>query len=69
LVKHKTVIEARHPPFRQTAVSGCGSFSVALLSVHSYNVFERWLGGSFAKLGFSVGLSGFAIVPPNALAK
>lgn len=28
----------------------------------------RWLGGSFAKLGFSVGLCGFANVPPNALA-
>jgi len=27
----------------------------------------RWLGGSFAKLGFSVGLCGFANVPPNAL--
>jgi len=24
----------------------------------------RWLGGSFAKLGFSVGLCGFANVPP-----
>jgi len=28
----------------------------------------RWLGGSFAKLGFSVGLCGFANVPPKALA-
>jgi hypothetical protein len=27
----------------------------------------RWLGGFFAKLGLSVGLSGFANVPPNAL--
>lgn len=27
----------------------------------------RWLGGSFAKLAFSVGLCGFANVPPNAL--
>jgi len=26
----------------------------------------RGLGGSFAKLGFSVGLCGFANVPPNA---
>jgi hypothetical protein len=26
------------------------------------------LGGSFAKLGFSLGLCGFANVPPNALA-
>jgi len=28
----------------------------------------RWFGGSFAKLGFSVGLCGFANVPPIALA-
>jgi hypothetical protein len=28
----------------------------------------RWLGGSFAKLGFSVGWCGFANVPPIALA-
>jgi hypothetical protein len=28
----------------------------------------RWLGGSFAKLGFSVGLCGLANVPPFALA-
>ena len=30
-------------------------------------VFVRGLGGSFAKLGFSVGLCGFANVPPNAM--
>jgi len=30
------------------------------------SVFVRWLGGSFAKLRFSVGLCGFANVPPNA---
>jgi hypothetical protein len=29
----------------------------------------RWLGGSFAKLGFGLCLCGFANVPPNALAK
>jgi hypothetical protein len=29
---------------------------------------ERWLGGSFAKLGLCVGLSCFANVPPNAMA-
>jgi hypothetical protein len=29
---------------------------------------ERWLSGSFAKLSLFVGLSGFANVPPNALA-
>jgi hypothetical protein len=28
----------------------------------------RWLGGSFAKLGISLGLCGFANVPPNAFA-
>jgi len=28
----------------------------------------RWLGGSFAKLGLRVGLSGFANMPPIALA-
>jgi len=40
-----------------------------LLSVHvsCYVGFVRWLGGSFSKLGFSVGLCGFANVPPNAL--
>jgi len=31
-------------------------------------VLVRWLGGSFAKLGFSDGLCGFANVPPNVLA-
>jgi hypothetical protein len=33
-----------------------------------YSVLVRWLGGSFAKRGFSVGLCGFANVPPNGLA-
>jgi len=32
------------------------------------SVLLRWLGGSFAKLGVSVGLCGFANVPPIALA-
>jgi len=32
------------------------------------SVLVRWLGGSFAKLGFSVGLCGFANVPPKAWA-
>jgi len=41
---------------------------VLLLSVHFAVSLVRWLGGSFAKLGFSVGLCGFANVPPNALA-
>lgn len=45
----------------------------ALLSFYfiyqSFNVCFAvcWLGGSFAKLGFSVGLCGFANVPPKAL--
>jgi hypothetical protein len=39
--------------------SVCQSFSVCFV--------VYWLGGSFAKLGFSVGLCGFANVPPNAL--
>jgi hypothetical protein len=33
------------------------------------SVLVRWLGGSFAKLGFSLGLFGFANVPPKAWAK
>jgi hypothetical protein len=34
---------------------------------HLVSVFAvRWLGGSFAKLGLCVGLSGFANVPPKA---
>jgi len=41
-----------------------------ILSIsHLVSIFVvRWLGGSFAKLGFSLGLCGFANVPPNALA-
>ena len=39
--------------------SFCQSFGVCFV--------VRWLGGSFAKLGFNVGLCGFANVPPNAL--
>jgi hypothetical protein len=46
-----------------------GVFSfVALLSI-VYGVLGRWLGGSFAKLGFSLGLCGFANVPPKSWAK
>ena len=44
-------------------------FFCRLFCCHFVSVFvERWLGGSFAKLGFSAGLCGFANVPPNALA-
>jgi hypothetical protein len=34
-----------------------------------YSCLVRWLGGSFAKLGFGLCMCGFANVPPNALAK
>jgi len=34
---------------------------------HLVSVFVRLLGGSFAKLGMSGGMSGFANVPPIAL--
>jgi hypothetical protein len=34
---------------------------------HFLSVFACWLGGSFAKLGFSLGLCGFANVPSNAV--
>jgi len=43
-------------------------FSVVFVRVISCLFLVRWLGGSFAKLGFSVGLCGFANVPPKALA-
>jgi len=33
-----------------------------------WSVLVRWLGGSFAIFGFSVGLCEIANVPPNALA-
>jgi len=40
-----------------------------LIVSHLVSVFVvRWLGGSFAKLGFSEGLYGFANEPPDALA-
>ena len=43
-------------------------FHFIIFISHLMSVFAvRWLGGSFAKLGFSVGLCGFANVPPNAL--
>src|SRR5690606_38415624 len=39
---------------------------VRLFVSHLVSVFVvRWLGGSFAKLGFGVGLCGFANVPPK----
>jgi hypothetical protein len=44
-------------------------FHFVLYISHLVSIFVvRWLGGSFAKLGFSLGLCGFANVPPNALA-
>jgi hypothetical protein len=45
------------------------AFCLSLLYCPLFVAFlVRWLGGSFAKLGFRVGLCGFANVPPNALA-
>ncbi len=49
-------------------VSTSPFFPVVFVLCHFVSVMVRWLGGSFAKLGFSVGLCGFANVPPNALA-
>lgn len=43
----------------------CFVFVISFLFV---SVLVRWLGSSFAKLGFGLGLSDFANVPPNALA-
>jgi len=66
---HKCFIEALLPPFWQYLVTGCPSVSIVFVRCHSVSVLVRWLGGSFAKLGFNVGLCGFANVPPNAWAK
>jgi hypothetical protein len=44
------------------------SFSVVWFVVIFCWFIVRWLGGSFAKLGLWVGLSGFANVPPKAWA-
>ena len=56
---------ALNPPFCQTAVSTSPFFSVVFIRCHFVSVLVRWLGGSFAKLGFSIGLCGFANVPPK----
>jgi hypothetical protein len=64
----KLSFEALHPPLRKTAVSTSPFSSVVFVRVISCLFLVRWLGGSFAKLGFSVGLCGFANVPPNAWA-
>ncbi|MBK8442861.1 MAG: hypothetical protein IPL35_05345 [Sphingobacteriales bacterium] len=64
----KLSYEALNPPLRQTAVSSCPSCLSCLFVVISCLFFVRWLGGSFAKLGFSVGWCAFANVPPNTLA-
>jgi hypothetical protein len=54
--------------FLVSAVSTSPFFAVVVVRCHFLSVLVRWFGGSFAKLGFSVGLCCFANVPPNALA-
>jgi hypothetical protein len=51
----KLSYEALHPPLRQTAVVCCPSCIIVCLSVIYFSFVVRWLGGSFAKLGFSAG--------------
>ena len=68
LINHKCVCGALNRHFCQTRVSTSPFFSVVVVCCHLVSVLVRWLGGSFAKLGFSVGLCGFANVPPKALA-
>jgi hypothetical protein len=45
-----------------------GVLSVVFVHCHFVSVFVLWFGGSFAKLGFGLGLCGFENVPPNAWA-
>ena len=68
LINHKCVCGALNRHFCQTRVSTSPFFSVVFVRYHFVSVLVRWLGDSFAKLGFSVGLCSFANVPPNALA-
>jgi hypothetical protein len=65
---HKTVIRSTEPAITPNRCYQLPFFSVVLLSVHFTAVLVLWLGGSFAKLGFGVGMCGFANVPPIALA-
>ena len=59
--------EARYPCLRIGDVMPSPFFCCHLFCCHFLSVFvERWLGGSFAKLGLCVALSGFANVPPIA---
>ena len=55
------------PPIEATRCYQLPFFSVVFVRCHVVSVFVRWLGGSFAKLGFSVGLCGFGNVPPNGV--
>jgi hypothetical protein len=48
---------------RQTPVVCCLLFYLSVCQSFSVGFIVRWLGGSFAKLGLCVGLSGFANVP------
>ena len=68
LINHKCVCGALNRHFCQTRVSTSPFFSVVVVRCHFVSVLVRLLGSSFAKLGFSVGLCGFANVPPNAWA-
>jgi len=68
LFTHKCVCGALNRHFSQTRVSTSPFFSVVIVRCHFVSFLVRWLGSSFAKLGFSVGLCGFANVLPIAWA-
>ncbi|MCG9880128.1 MAG: hypothetical protein MH472_05965 [Bacteroidia bacterium] len=68
LINHKCVCGALNRHFCQTRVSTSPFFSVVVVHYHFVSVLMRWLGGSFAKFSFGVGLCDFANVPPKALA-
>jgi hypothetical protein len=68
LINHKCACGALNRHFCQTRVTGSCFFYVVFVRCHFVSVLVRWLGGSFAKLGFSLGLCGFANVPPKAWA-
>jgi hypothetical protein len=68
LINHKTVCGALNRQFLVGAVMPSPFFFCRVWSCHFVSVLVRWLGGSFAIFGFSVGLCEIANVPPNALA-
>jgi hypothetical protein len=73
--QYTTKVDARQNVQLTTspAIEPNACYAIALLFLSSVLLSFRvgfvvlWLGGSFSKLGFSVGLCGFANVPPNAL--